>query len=150
MKITATEVAVFFECWLAAGRVAYSITNDEIFRPLREAIYLRSAPRHDTILVFDQGGDREISARQFHPVNEDGHPFEGAGIKRAGYDWIPELEPRRPGWAGQLFECPFCMSAWTSAFFVGVWALMGTDFAALFALPFATWALANLYAVRGL
>lgn len=161
MTITATDVAVFLELSLAAGRVGYSLTQDEIFRPVREAIYLHSAPHSDVIVKRGDEGDLELPARMVHRVTRLEQPDTSLGRDEArerfmaqkgerGWEYMPQEPLRKPGMLGQLFECPFCMTFWTSLFFVGVWALMGQDFVAMLALPFATWALANLYAVRGL
>ncbi len=155
MLISSTDIAIFIELSLASGRVAYSVTQDDIFRPVREFVYKRSAPDSDTILVRDENGDHEYPARSFHYGDLSGqgvfYPWnEGdAEVWNVGWHYRPELPPREPGWAGCLIECPYCLSFWTSLIAGLAWLLLG-DAVAVIAAPLAIWALANTYAVKGL
>ena len=141
MHVEPTDIVVALTLALASGRVAYSITTDTIFRPLREWIWLRSAPEDSAILHRTDSGDEQRPARLYHDYGREGM----ASI----FDYDPTASPRRPGFFGQLVECPFCMSFWTSALACVAWLLLGND-VIYPALPLALWALANTYATRAL
>lgn len=152
--LSSTDIAIFIELSLASGRIAYSVTRDDIFRPVREWVYERSAPDSDTILVRDEAGDHEYPARSFHHVETTVNlvpvPETCADVDTfTEFRYEPGMPPREPGWAGCLIECPYCFSFWTSLVLAAAWLLLG-DVVAIFALPFAAWAVANTYAVKGL
>lgn len=154
MILSSTDIAIFAELGLASGRIAYSVTRDDIFRPVREFVYARSAPDSDTILVRDDNGDHEYPARSFHHVETRidlcPDPQTCADVDYIEeFRYEPTLPPREPGWAGCLIECPYCFSFWTSVVLCAAWLLLG-DAVAYLALPFAVWAVANTYAVKGL
>lgn len=147
MEITPQHVLTFLLLAIASGRVAYSLVNDEIFRPLREWIWLRHAPESEMIYEYGADGDRSTPARAWHrqpsgPVANIGHVDE-----RYAYD--PDLPLRTPTFLGKLIGCPYCMSFWTSAAAMLAWWALG-DNVIYPAAPLALWAAANTYAVKGL
>ena len=111
MQISSTDVYVFLTLALASGRVAYAVTKDDIFQPVRTW-----AVRRDVRLANRKG--------------EEG-PYDGQYFL-----------------AGVL-SCPYCLSFWTSLFAAIAWVALGTD-VVIFSAPLAIWALANLYAVKGI
>jgi len=143
MHVDVTDIAVFIVVSLAAGRVAYSLTRDDIFRGLRESIWLRSAPEDGMIVERTPDGDLTRPARAYHPRVVPGSP------DTLVHDYDPAAPFREPKFFGQLFECPYCMSFWTSAFAFVAWMILG-DYVIYPALPLAIWAAANAYAVKGL
>ena len=138
---------------LAAGRVGYSLTRDELFRPLREWVWKRSPGDGATILLRGEDGDREVPARTMHYgllVADRFFPGDdGIGVGDVGYHFRPTLPPRDPGWIGRLVECPYCVTFWTSLLGCAAWWLLGDD-VIYPATPLAAWALANTYATKGL
>lgn len=139
---------------LAAGRVGYLLTSDELFRPIREWIWLRSPGEGSMIVLRGDDGDREVPARTMHYGDLGAHgsfwpgPCE-VSIGEVGYHFQPTLRPRDPGWFGRLVECPYCMTFWTSLVGCAAWLLLGDD-VIYPATPLAAWALANTYATKGL
>lgn len=132
---------------LASGRIAYSLVADDIFRGLREWVWMRSAPEAATVRRELAGGGWEnLPAAMFHEICSSESELRDIVCARA-YD--PVRDPRPAGFAGQVFECVYCMSAWTSLGAAITWALLG-DAAVVVAAPFALWAIANLYAAKGL
>lgn len=153
MLISSTDIIIAAALSLASGRVAYSLTRDGIFRPVREWIWLRSPGEGATILLRGDDGDREVPARTMHYgdlVSDRFYPGDNDFVIGAlGYHFRPELPPRDPGFFGSLVECPFCLSFWTSLVAVAAWWLLGDD-VIYPATPLAVWALANSYATKGL
>ena len=154
----AADVLTFALLTLASGRVAYLLTRDEIARPLREWIWLRSAPEEGTILERDPDtGDSPRPARYYHwtetqvqIVPDEERTFTCADFDTfPGYEFDPAQGPRVPGFFGQLFECPYCMSFWTSLVACAAWLVLG-DAVIYPALPLALWAASNSFAVKGL
>lgn len=80
---------------LAAGRTAYAISADEIFRPVREAVYRSSPPLDD--------------------ADRDGKPY------RLNSDGSVE----QPGWLGTLISCYYCTSFWIALVLVAAYWLWG-------------------------
>lgn len=153
--ISSTDIAIFALLAIGSGRVAYSLTRDDIFRKLREWIWLRSAPEEGTILERGGEGDAQRPARMYHPhgLNADGDHVLVTGARGdlidVRYRFNPNIAMRYPGFLGQLFECPYCMSFWTSLAACAAWLLLGDDViypAALLAL----WGVSNSFAVKGL
>lgn len=132
MTISSTDIVAALTLSLASGRVAHLIAQDTIMRPIREWIWLRSPGESATITQRGEDGDREIPARMLH----DG-------------EFQPSLRPRDPGFFGQLFECVFCLTFWTSLIACAAWLVLGDD-VIYPATPLALWALANTYAMKGL
>lgn len=119
---------------LASGRVAHSISSDEIFRPLRNWVYIRSAPVSDMIVTREEPeGDFEYPARMTRRTQHG--------------SWTPRTDGgvRKPGFFGSLLACAWCLSLWTSLFWLGLYAALG-HYAIWAAMPFALWAAANAYA----
>lgn len=154
----AADIATFAVLTLASGRVAFSLTRDEILRPLREWIWLRSAPEEGTILERDEdNGDTPRPARYYHFGENRVQIVPDAELTGTcadfdefpGYEFNPALGPRIPGFWGQLFECPYCMSFWTSLVACAAWLLLG-DAVLYPALPLALWGASNSFAVKGL
>lgn len=143
----ANDVVIFLALALASGRVAHSITQDTIFRPLREAIYRRSAPHGDVFFIVDGDGDRNLPARLVHDARTwvVGEEY----VDQIGLFYAPAAPARTPGFLGQLFECPFCMTFWTSAIAAAAWLALG-DNVIYPTLPLALWALANSYAIKAI
>lgn len=121
---------------LASGRIAYSLIQDEIFRPIRESIYRYSAPSTAT--------------------NRDGQPWRmvyswknNADERARGWGrWSDDFEPNRMrevGFFGELASCFYCMSFWTSAAVLVSYALHPAGTVGFLTL-FAAWALSNLIA----
>lgn len=128
---------------LAAGRLAYAITQDEIFRPVRQYIWLRSAPVHG---MYRLHGEDVLASKidRWKTTEEE----RQRGLPKWEMDYI-EGSRRAPGFLGQLFECAYCMSFWTSAALLGsylAWPTATIAFSSLVAL----WAAANTYAAKGL
>lgn len=146
MQVDTTDIASFVVLSLASGRVAFCLTKDDIFQPVREWIWMRSAPEDGMVVERTAEGDLTRPARAFHRVNG---PQANIGDTSHRYDYVPALAFRKPGFWGQLWECPYCMSFWTSLLAVLVWLLIGNAVIYL-ALPFAVWAVANVLAVKGL
>lgn len=145
--ISSTDIAIFALLALGSGRVAYSLTRDDIFRKMREWIWLRSAPEEGTILERGADGDTQRPARFMHLVYDK--PYTGTAWEPTHTEYHPELDPRDPGFFGMLFECPYCMSFWTSLAACAAWLVLGDDViypAALLAL----WGASNSFAVKGL
>lgn len=109
---------------LASGRVAFSLTNDEIFRPAREWIWKRSAPDEGPIRL-DDGSD--VPARMVH-----------------GGVFKPTIPMREPGFWGQLAQCVHCVSFWTSLVILLAYVVFGSITISLLA-PFALWGLASAF-----
>ena len=123
---TAYEAAVVA---LAAGRVSHTLTQDEIFRPAREWIYLRSAPDGDTIRVSGQ----DMPAQIVH--HEHGDVF------------FDPNEPREPQFFGQLVQCPYCLSFYVSvALFL--FYLAAGSVAVWILTPLALWMIATWLAAK--
>jgi hypothetical protein len=138
---------------VASGRVAYSLTRDEIFRPLREAIWRRS-PGDGNVMVRGDDGDRELPVRMMHYGDLVGGTLfrwnEGDRVVgELGWHFRPDRPPRDPGFFGQLFDCVYCMSFWTSLIACAAWLALG-DAVLYPAAPLAVWAAANTYAAKGL
>lgn len=141
------EVAVMVT---SAARVTYTVTSDDIFRPLREAIYKRSAPENDTIRIDDQ----DVPARMVHAGHYnvvDGVWDKGAAvlIARTVYRFLPQEEPRPAGWWGSLISCPYCFSFWVALAWFALWLLLGETWVWI-ATPLALWFMANTLAVKAL
>lgn len=146
MHISLQDLATFAVLALASGRVAYSLVHDEIFRPLREWIWLRYAPESETIYEYGADGDRSTPARSWHRLrNGDGTDIDAP----FPFAYIPEEPLRTPTFLGKLIGCPYCMSMWTSTVALLAWWALG-DNVIYPAAPFALWAAANTYAVKGL
>lgn len=130
---------------LASGRVAFSLTKDEIFRPLREWIWMRSAPEEAMIVTRGDNGDQTIPARMMHLHHDRGRT--SIGEHYVTREFKPQDPMRAPGFFGQLFECFYCMSFWTSLLAYVVYRI---DFSLAWhvATPLAIWAVANAYAHR--
>lgn len=125
---------------LASGRVAYSITSDEIFRPVRELVYRYSAPRHDQ----DEDGHPYRMIEWFKSTKQERERFPAIGVwQREHID--PTYTGRDVGFFGSLLECFYCFSFYTSVAAIVAYWIFGEE-AVTVALPFAVWALANLYA----
>lgn len=144
MQVDVTDIAVFLVLSLASGRVAFSLTKDDIFQPLREFVWMRSAPEDGMIVERTVDGDRTTPARAWHLLHNRGYTED-----RSEYAYDPGQPFRNPGWFGQLIECPYCLSFWTSLAACVAWVVLG-DAVVYPAMPFAVWAVANLYAVKGL
>lgn len=119
---------------IGAGRIAYSISSEEIFRWLRERVYRYSAPMHDADL--DGRPYRLIDFYKTTREERERFPFLG----RWSSDWIDNT--RKPGMAGMLIECPYCVSAYVTAFGVLAWYTIG-DVVVQGAAVFAAWAAAS-------
>ncbi len=146
MQVDTTDIATFAVVALASGRVAFCLTKDDIFQGLRESIWMRSAPEDGQVVERTEDGDLTRPARAYHRVNG---PQATIGDTSHAYQYDPHRAFREPQFFGQLFECPYCMSFWTSLFAFVAWMILGN--AVIFpALPFAIWAAANAYAVKGL
>lgn len=142
--ITLSDVFELAILSLASGRIAYSLAMDEIFRPLREWVWLRSAPDAGSITL----DDRELPARMVHRYRSTpGELLRGAPKWNVEFDAASDL--RSKGFFGQLIECPYCLTFWTSLAALAALAAFG-DAAVIAALPFAVWAVANTYAAKGL
>lgn len=154
------DVIVFIVLSLASGRVAYSLTKDEIFRPMREWIWMRSAPEEGVIVERGGEGDVTRPARMYHLMHRD--PVDGdwrmskmkcgpamAKLNDQRYRFDPGVALRKPGFFGQLFECFYCMSFWTSLLACAAWLVLGDD-VIYPALPLALWGASNVIAARGL
>lgn len=155
MNIGTTDIAQFLVMALASGRIAFSLTKDDIFQPVREWIWMRSAPEDGMVIERTMDGDVTRPARMYHLMHEnafDGGLDMGRGPKgdvKRGHHFSPSTAMRKPAFWGQLWECPYCMSFWTSLIATVAW-LLGGDAIVVMALPFAVWALANVLAVKGL
>lgn len=146
LDIDATDIASFVVLSLAAGRVAFSLTKDDIFQPVREWIWMRSAPEDGMVIKRGDDGDLTLPARAMHRVNG---PQANIGDTSHRYEFQPQRPLRQPGFWGQLWECFYCMSFWTSLLAMVAWLVLG-DLVVVLALPFAVWAAANTYAAKGL
>lgn len=159
MLLTADIILQGVVLALASGRVGYSLVNDEIFRKLREWIWLRSAPVNGTIRHFNEDGSWQERPAAFYQEVEIDVPSayiigggEPTGTcmdwdKDTVIDFAPDLDVRPARFLGQVFECHFCMTFWTSLLASIGW-LAHPEFAVIMATPFAMWAVANLYAQR--
>lgn len=116
---------------LASGRVAYSIAKEEIFRPVREFVYTRSSP--------------------FEAVDNDGYPWRMKNRYRATPrerelgegKWVVDYDQfahRKPGFFGQLIECPYCLAFWATLFTFFVYSVIPDAI-----LVLALWALASVF-----
>lgn len=56
MQISSTDVIVFVTLALASGRVAYCVTKDDIFEPLREWLNIRDFKKHGGEGPYDGNG----------------------------------------------------------------------------------------------
>lgn len=113
---------------LAAGRAAYSVAHEEIFRPVREYVFRYSAPMTAT----------DIEGRPWRMIDwykSTEHERKNLGAKKIEYDFDPQTL-RNPGFFGQLFECPYCLSFWFTMIMVviGYWYPHIVLFLALWAL----------------
>lgn len=151
------DVATFVVLALASGRVAFALTRDEIFRPLREWVWLRSSPEEGTILERSEDGDSPRPARFYHLTETKVQLVPDSELtgtcadfdRFEDYAFDPGLGAREPGFFGQLLECPYCMSFWTSLAACAAWLTLGSD--VLYpALPLALWGASNSFAVKGL
>lgn len=145
---------------LAAGRVAYSLTKDEIFRPVREWIWLRWAPESGVIRETGGEGDVERPARMYQVVGRDGDgdlvvldarsPKQVVGFTDAKFRFEPHHAMRKPTFLGQLTECFFCVSFWTSLIFWAAFRFLpagaANDIWSWVFVPLAIWAVANMFA----
>lgn len=125
---------------LAAGRVSYSLTKDEIFRPVREAIWRRSSPLYATNI---QGEPWRMIECWKHNEQERA---------RGWGKWSEEFDPqslREPGFFGRLVECANCLSFWVSLVIAIAYMAFGDVVVTLLA-PLALWALANTYASKAI
>ncbi len=91
---------------LSVGRISYSITSDEIFRPVREFVYRYSAP----ISATDIDGNPH---RMIHHWKNNKRERE-AGWGKWSSDFDPELGVRDPGFFGELISCVYCASFYAS------------------------------------
>lgn len=146
MQVDVTDIATFLVVSLASGRVAFCLTKDDIFQGLRERIWMHSAPEDGMVVERTADGDLTRPARAYHRVNG---PQANIGDTSHEHRYDPGRPFRTPGFWGQLWECPYCMSFWTSALACVAWLVLG-DAVMYPATPFAVWAVANLYAVKGL
>lgn len=115
---------------VAAGRVADSISGDEIFRPLRNWVYLRSAPVDDSIVTYGPSGDDVYPARMATLTSEPlslGTEYEGM-----------RGDVRTPGFFGRLISCRVCLSFWVTLFWLAIY-LLSAHWALTLATPFAIW-----------
>lgn len=151
MQVDLTEIAIFTALSLASGRVAFCITKDDIFQGVRERIWMRSAPEDGMVVERTEDGDVTRPARMYHYGRQQGGFFAINSVRSPhdAHEYRPELPMRKPGFWGQLFECPYCMSFWTSTLATFAWLVLG-DTVVYPALPFAVWAVANAYAVKAL
>lgn len=152
--------AVLLIIGLAAGRVTYLIVHDEIMRPLREWIWLRSAPEGATIRLAGGEGDKEVPARMMQVVARDADgdlvvmdatsPAKVVGFDDAKYSFQPNHAMREPGFFGQLIECSYCSSFWvTLAFWVAYrWLPVEWHVFNLVIVPLAIWSLATWVAAK--
>ena len=113
---------------LASGRIAYSITNDEIMRPMREWVFRRSAPHSGTIRIDTEDGYDDVPASMVHDGVFD-----------------PARSIRTPQFWGQLVECLMCMSFHTSLWILVAY-LISAHWTVLALTPFALWGLSNAFA----
>jgi hypothetical protein len=133
---------------LASGRVAYSLVHDEIMRPLRERIWLRYAPESGTIRDYADDGSFELRiACMIHKAPT--YARDSLYLESLDRFYSTQQTPRPATFLGQLFECHYCMSFWTSLLAAAAWLLLG-DLAVTLAVPFAIWAIANTYAQKAL
>lgn len=146
MQVDTTDIAVFAVLALASGRVAFSLTKDDIFQGLRESIWMHSAPEDGQIVERTEDGDLTRPARAYHRVNG---PQATIGDTAHEHRYDPGAPFREPQFFGQLFECPYCMSFWTALFAFVAWAILG-DAVIYPALPLAIWGASNSFAVKGL
>jgi Protein of unknown function (DUF1360) len=123
MSVPLYDIAVMA---LASGRIAYSITQDTIFYPMRDLIFKRSAPE----------GALTKNGEPYSMLHDSGN---------GSYEFLTHVEKRESGFFGQLFECPYCMSFWIAHLVVLGYILAG-DTAIKVLSGFALWALATLYA----
>lgn len=146
MQVDSTDIAAFTVLALASGRVAFSLTKDDIFQGLRESIWMHSAPEDGMVVERTEDGDLTRPARAYHYHREQvnlGQEWE------QGFAYDPAAPFREPQFFGKLFECPYCMSFWTSLLACVAWLVLG-DAVIYPALPFAIWMVANTLAVKGL
>lgn len=111
---------------LASGRVAYSISQEEIFRPLRNWIFLRSAPVDAEIVLRREDGDEVWPARMVRDT------LDGPSLE-------PNLDLRKPGFVGSAVSCPYCLSFWTSLAMILAYLALG-HVVAVALTPLAVWA----------
>lgn len=132
---------------LASGRVAYSLTQDDIFEPARRWIWWHSGP--------DVGSKINLFGQIVEGRNWDrfrSTPDEVArGLSKWQYESVDDngMPPREPGWLGRLVGCFYCMSFWTSCAALAAYNV-APDLTVQICLPFALWAAANTYAAKGL
>lgn len=112
---------------LAAGRVSYSLTNDTIFRPLRELIWKVSAPETATDI--------------------EGRPWRMLWPVPGGEPLFTPNELRPIGWLGELASCPDCMSFYVAFLAITAYILYPIETVSFLSV-FALWGMANLFARR--
>lgn len=149
MHIDTTDIVTGIVLALAVGRIAYSLTQDEIFRPLREWVWLRSAPESAALLRFEEDGDSQWPARMVHHYSSIGRIWATKVVRQINddYGYAPTAPMRKPGFFGQLIECFYCVSFWLALVASIAWWLLG-DNVIYAALPFAFWAGGNYFAHR--
>lgn len=126
---------------VAAGRLTFLVAKDEITRPIREAVYRRSAPHGDTAELAD---GNVVSWRMLFD--------ESTGSHAETYDvstgmFFDPTSLRKPGFLGQLIECPYCMSFWISLAMCLAYLVLGSTLTFLLT-PIALWGVANAFAAK--
>jgi len=140
MKLPLYDAAVLV---LASGRIAYSLTSDDIFEPARRLIWKHSPPEHGDVIVY---GERVPARRVTYWRNNEEERARGLG--RWSVDILPaDLAGRDPGWIGRLVSCPDCMSFWVALAALVAYMNYPAETIAVLTL-FAAWSLANLVARR--